>query len=93
MLISTFNQYFYCFPECEKNKAELQNEAYFTIYHLNMQVSMGKDWNMSEKEDLIMYYISEVLSAHSSIVSSYSVSHLFLDLNFSPLHMKQLSNL
>lgn len=54
---------------------------------------MGKDWNMSEKEDLIMYYISEVLSAHSSIVSSYSVSHLFLDLNFSPLHMKQLSNL
>lgn len=45
---------------------------------------------MSEKEDLIMYYISEV---HSSTVPSYSVSHLFLDLNFSPFHMKLLSNL
>lgn len=48
---------------------------------------------MSEKEDLIIYYISEALSAHSSTVPSYSVSHLFLDLNFSPSHMKLLSNL
>lgn len=26
----------------KKYKAKLQNEAYFIIYHLNMQVSMGK---------------------------------------------------